>query len=84
MARALEFREVRPDATYPWLAGLVGWSTIARTTGEPTWLVSVHLRASRIADAVLARIPVDGIELTAPTRKAGGFTHGLGADHHSA
>jgi hypothetical protein len=74
LARSLELEPFEPDTQYPWLAELVGSTAIARTAGEPTWLVSAHLSATQISEAVLECIPIADIEPTALRKRADGYT----------
>ena len=75
LARSLKLEPCEPDERHPWLAELAGSTAIARTAGEPTWLVSVHLRDRQISEGALERIPIDDIELTAPNKKSpGGYS----------
>lgn len=68
LSREEELTPFEPDAGFPWLHALPGSTALARTTISPTWLASVHLHSRRIADELLARLPVDEIEITTRDR----------------
>jgi hypothetical protein len=74
LGRSLKLDPFEPDSRYPWLAELVGSTAIARTAGQPTWLVSAHLSATQISEAVLERIPIADMEPTALRKRADGYT----------
>jgi endonuclease/exonuclease/phosphatase family protein len=65
-ARSLELHGYEPDDSFPWLRELRGSSAIARSAGDPRWLVSVHLRASMIPASVVALHSIEGVKLTTP------------------
>jgi hypothetical protein len=48
IARSLQLEEYEPDDRFPWLKQLRGSVAIARTSGDPVWLASVHAHASRV------------------------------------
>lgn len=58
----------QPSEAFPWLRQLEGSTAIARSVTDPRWLVSVHLRAARIPDDVLAAQSIEGVELTTRDR----------------
>jgi endonuclease/exonuclease/phosphatase family metal-dependent hydrolase len=66
ISRDLELEPYAPDDRFPWMAALPGSTAIARIAREPKWLVSVHLTARRVSSDLLARHPIEGIEV--PTR----------------
>ena len=66
IARSLELEEYEPDEAFPWLEALEGSTAIARSASNPRWLASVHLRASKIADEVVAAGSMEGVVVTTP------------------
>ena len=68
IGRSLELEAYEPDEAFPWLLERAGSTAIARSAAEPRWVASVHFHASKIADAVVAAHPIEGIEVTTPDR----------------
>src|SRR4051812_47790349 len=58
LSRSLELEPHDPTSQFPWHTELAGSTAIARSNGEPTWLVSVHLKDRQISRDVFDRVPL--------------------------
>lgn len=64
VGRSVSLEAYEPTEAFPWLSTLEGSTAIARSGTDPRWFVSVHLKAARIPDDVVAAHSIEGVELT--------------------
>lgn len=62
----IELEEPDPDEDLPWLSELRGSVAVARTSGEPKWLASIHAFTEPIPEDRLRAHPVDQIPVSTP------------------
>lgn len=66
IARSLELEEPEPDGSLPWQRELRGSVAVARTSGDPTWLASVHAFTKPISESRLQAHPTEDLIPSAP------------------